>query len=263
MSRIESYVPGSFCWAELATGDTAGAKQFYAEMFGWSAVDMPMPEGVYTLLKVDGEDAAALCSAQPGVPVHWGVYFSVASADDAAAQIVAAGGQVIAGPFDAHDVGRMAVAQDPQGAVFSIWQAKKSIGATYNGALSKVSWPELATADPAGAAAFYTKVFGWGTKPETGVESAQYTEWVNGGQSMGGMLAMKGDQWAGMPPHWGVYVTVANCDERAAKAAQLGGKLCVPPTDIPNVGRFAVITDPQGATFSIIQMTGMHQPATA
>src|SRR4051812_25702192 len=91
MGKIESYVPGSFCWAELATNDTAAAKRFYGEMFGWTAVDLPLPEGSYTLLKSAGEDAAALCPAQPGVPVHWGVYFSVANADQSAAQVAPSG----------------------------------------------------------------------------------------------------------------------------------------------------------------------------
>src|SRR4051812_5088592 len=109
MSKIESYAPGSFCWAELATSDTAGAKSFYSEMFGWTPVDLPMTEGAYTLLKVDGEDAAALCSTRPGVPVHWGVYFSVASAADSAAKAAAQGGKIFAGPFDVMDIGRMAV----------------------------------------------------------------------------------------------------------------------------------------------------------
>jgi uncharacterized protein len=121
----------------------------------------------------------------------------------------------------------------------------------------------LATTDPAGAAAFYTRLFGWKTKPETGVAEAQYTEWVNGSSSMGGLLPMKGDQWQGVPQHWMIYITVADCDERAARAGQLGGKVCVAPTDIPNVGRFSVVADPQGAAFSIIQMTAMHQPAIA
>ena len=124
-------------------------------------------------------------SAPPGVPVHWGVYFSVASADESAAKIAQAGGKVIAGPFDAHDVGRMAVAQDPQGAVFSLWQAKRSIGATYGGPLGQVTWPELATTDPEGAAAFYTSLFGWKIKPETGIADAQYAEWSARGHEHG------------------------------------------------------------------------------
>jgi predicted enzyme related to lactoylglutathione lyase len=263
MPKIESYAPGSFCWAELATTDAEAAKDFYAEMFGWTAVDVPMPEGVYTLFQADGNDAAAVYTAPPGVPVHWGVYFSVASADESAALVESCGGKLIGGPFDAHDAGRMAIAQDPQGAMFSLWQAKRKIGATYSGALGKVMWPELATTDPAGAAGFYTRLFGWKTKPETGVAEAPYTEWVNAGASMGGLLPMKGDQWQGIPPHWLVYITVADCDERAAHATQLGGKVCVPSSDIPNVGRFSAVNDPWGATFCLIQMTGMTLPATA
>ena len=257
MGKIESYAPGSFCWAELAATDTAAAKTFYAGMFGWTAVDHPMPQGVYTVFQVDGLDAAAVYQAPAGVPVHWGVHFAVASVDATAAQVAPLGGKVIAGPFDAHDYGRMAVVQDPQGAAFAIWEAKKSIGATYGGPLNQVVWPELSTPDPVGAAAFYGSLFGWTTKPETGVAEAFYTEWVNGGVNMGGMLPMRGDEWRGIPPHWLVYVTVADCDERAAKAVELGATLRVPPHDIPNTGRFSMIVDPQGAAISIIKMTHM------
>jgi predicted enzyme related to lactoylglutathione lyase len=255
MSKIESYTPGSFCWAELSTSDPAAAKIFYGEMFGWAAVDNPMPQGVYTLFQVEGLDAAATVQAPPGVPVHWGVYFAVASVDQTVALVVPAGGKVIAGPFDAHDFGRMAVVQDPQGAVFSIWEAKKSIGATYGGPLNQVVWPELSTPDPTAAAAFYHTLFGWGTKPESGLDTAMYTEWQQAGKSIGGMLAQRGDEWKGIPPYWLVYVTVADCDERAAKAVALGGKLRVPPHDIPDTGRFSMIVDPQGATISIIKLT--------
>jgi predicted enzyme related to lactoylglutathione lyase len=263
MSKIESYQPGSFCWAELATSDAAAAKLFYGEMFGWTAIDMPMPQGVYTLFQADGNDAAAVYTPGPGVPTNWGVYFVAASADESAAMVEPAGGKVVAGPFDAHDAGRMAVVQDPQGAVFSLWQARRSIGATHGGPLGQVVWPELATNDPAGAAEFYTRLFGWRTKPETGVAEAQYTEWVNDAASMGGMLPMQGAQWQGVPPHWSIYITVADCDERAARAVQLGGTICVPPTDIPNVGRFSVVSDPQGAMFNLIQMAAAQLPATA
>jgi len=124
-------------------------------------------------------------------------------------------------------------------------------------------WAELATTDAAAAAGFYTRLFGWKTRPETGLADAPCTEWLNGAASIGGLLPMQGDRWQGVPPHWTIYITVADCEERAARAGHLGGKVCVPPTDIPNVGRFSVIADPQGAAFSLIQMTAMHHPATA
>ena len=124
-------------------------------------------------------------------------------------------------------------------------------------------WPELASADPERTAAFYTRLFGWKIKPETGIAEAQYGEWQHGGTSMGGLLAHEGRSVEGRAAALGMYVTVADCDERAARATQLGGKLYMPPTDIPNVGRFSVIADPQGATFNIIQMTAMHRPTAA
>lgn len=263
MSKIESYAPGSFCWSDLAASDVNAAKSFYGQMFGWTAVDFPTPNGVYTIFRSGDDDVAALHPGPEGVPPHWGVYFSVVNADDSAARIAPLGGRIVMAPGDVGESGRMVVAQDPQGVSFSLWQAKGHIGATHGGPLNRVSWFELATPEPAAAAAFYTSLLGWRTKPESGMESAPYVEWVNQESSIGGMLPMRGAEWKGVPPHWMIYITVADCNERAARATALGGKLRVPPTDIPNVGRFSIVNDPQGAAFSIIQMTAMHAPATA
>ncbi len=254
MAKIESYTPGSFCWAELATTDAAAAKQFYPAMFGWTITEFPIPGGVYTIFQVDGNDAAAMYAADAGIPAHWNAYFSVANVDESAAKVAPLGGKVVAAPFEVGESGRMAAIQDPQGAMFSLWQGKRNIGATHGGPFGQVSWPELNTPDPAGAVAFYTGLFGWKTKPESGFDAAQYIEWVNNKTHIGGLLPMRGPEWQGVPPHWMLYVTVANCDERAAKAKELGATICVPPTDIPNVGRFSVITDAQGAVFSLVQM---------
>jgi predicted enzyme related to lactoylglutathione lyase len=263
MAKIESYAPGSFCWAELATSDADAAKQFYGDMFGWTSVDHPMPSGVYTMFQYDGNDAGAVYQAPEDVPTSWSVYFSVIDVQASTAQVAPLGGTVVMGPMDIGESGSMAVCQDPQGAYFSLWQAKNHIGATHGGPFSQVVWPELNTPDPAGSIAFYSELLGWKTKPETGVETAEYVELVNNGSSMGGLMPMRGDKWEGVPPHWMFYVTVADCDERASHAEEIGAKICVPPMDIPNTGRFSVITDPQGATFSIIQMAGGHSEATA
>ena len=258
---VTSYAPGSFCWAELHTTDPEAAKKFYGEMFGWDHADVPMPEGVYTMLRIGEQEVGALCSAQPGVPPHWQAFFSTPDIGASTAKVTSLGGKVIAGPFDVMTAGRMAVCQDPQGAVFSLWQAGQYIGANYDGPLNRIVWPELTTPDPVGAVAFYSALFDWATKPASDFDKAQYIEWQSGGQSIGGLMPMRGDQWQGVPPNWGVYVTVANCDERVTKAQSLGAKVCVPPTDIPNTGRFSVLFDPQGAGINIIQMTGMHANA--
>lgn len=262
-NKIESYAPGSFCWAELATSDVESAKKFYGEMFGWTAVELPMPGGVYVIFQSEGNDAAAARPASPGMSPHWGVYFSTANADESAGRVAPLGGKVVAGPFDVMEAGRMATVQDPAGVYFSLWQPGFHIGATHGGLLNRVCWAELTTPDPAGAAAFYTSLFGWKTRPETGIDSAKYIEWINNGRPFGGIMPMRGDMWKGVPPHWMVYVSVADCDERAARAQQLGAAVCVPPTDIPNVGRFSVITDAQGAAVSLIALTQMQAPAAA
>jgi len=263
MAKIESYKPGSFVWSELASSDPEAAKKFYGSMFGWTSVDMQTPAGVYTIFQSEGNETAALYHAPPGMPPNWGVYFSAPELDETSSKIAGLGGEIVMGPGDVGPAGRMTVAKDPLGVHFSLWQAKEKIGATHGGPLGQVVWPEIATPDPEGAVKFYGSLLGWKTKPETGLDTAQYAEWVNYGQSIGGILPMRGDMWAGVPPHWMIYITVADCDERASHAASLGAKIHVPPRDIPNTGRFSMIQDPQGAMFSIIHLTGIHQPASA
>lgn len=253
MPKIESYPPGSFCWAELATPDPDSAKKFYSEMFGWTWTDSPTPNGTYTIFEVDGNSAAAAYAPPPGVPPHWGVYFSVTSVDESAAKVTALGGKLLMPPFDVMGFGRMVVAQDPEGTTFQLWEAKEHIGATHGGPLGMATWPELHVKDLDAAAAFYGGLFGWKTQA-----SPQYVEWINGEARIGGMMAMNGPEWQGVPPHWMIYITVADCDERAAKAKELGANICVPPTDIPHTGRFSVVNDAQGATFSLFQPAAAH-----
>jgi predicted enzyme related to lactoylglutathione lyase len=191
-----------------------------------------------------------------GVPPHWMVYFTVLDATQSAAQAKELGGKIVAGPLDAHDIGCMTVIEDPTGAKFAVWQPLRHIGAKIVNEIGTPFWPELATRDTRKAQGFYTKLLGWGAKKSP--VPMPYTEWQLGGQSIGGMMEMDG-KWGDAPPHWMIYIMVADCDAVAAKAAQIGGSICVPPTDIPKAGRFAVLDDPQGAYFSIIQISGMAQ----
>jgi predicted enzyme related to lactoylglutathione lyase len=113
------------------------------------------------------------------------------------------------------------------------------------------SWNELMTTDPEKAKAFYTALLGW-TLEEAPMGHTDYALVKAGGRPMGGIMGIPPQAPAGMPPHWGVYVTVDDVDASAKKAAELGGNVCVPPTDIAGVGRFCVIADPQGAVLSLI-----------
>lgn len=254
MPERTSYAQGTPSWVDLPTTDQNAAKAFYAGVFGWSYDDQPVGEGaVYSLAKLRGLDVAAI-SPQPaemaaaGAPPMWGTYITVESADEAGAKIGAAGGKVLMEPFDVVDAGRMVFAMDPGGAMVAFWQPNQHIGAGLVNEPGTLTWNELITTDPS-SARFYEQVAGMTTTTEA-MGDGEYTLFHAGGQMVGGMIA---PQMPGMPNHWHVYFAVADADASAAKITELGGAILVPPFDMP-VGRIAVAQDPQGATFSIIQM---------
>jgi predicted enzyme related to lactoylglutathione lyase len=261
VSNVETHAPGSFCWVELGTTDAKAAKAFYAALFGWQPNDMPMgPDQFYTMLKVSGKDVGAMYELDQkmramGIPPHWLLYIAVNSADEATVKAKSLGAKVMKDPFDVFEAGRMAVLQDPTGATFCVWQANKNPGIQVKGEVNALCWSELWTSDKPKALEFYTKLFGWTTKPST--DSPQdYSEVANHGRAMGGIMQIR-EEWGNVPPTWLPYFMVANCDASVAKINQLGGATRMPPTDIPNVGRFAVVADPQGAVFEIVQLAQM------
>lgn len=262
-STTQGTIPGMFCWWEAGVNDQNAGKQFYSDLFGWTIKDMPMgPDYVYTMFEVEGKDVAALYQLMPdmiaqGVPPHWMSYILVENADEAATKITAAGGTVVQAPFDVMEVGRMAVAKDPTGAAFSIWQPGQHKGASPYKGVGSVIWNELATRDTAAASAFYQNVFGW-TPEAVPMGPMVYTLFKIGEAQIGGMMEMT-EEWGEIPPNWMLYISVADCDATAAKAETLGAQSLVPPTDIPGVGRFSMIRDPQGAVFSILKMADMPQ----
>jgi uncharacterized protein len=200
-----------------------------------------------------GEHPVAAIAPQPaemhaaGVPPMWNTYLAVDSADEAAAKVEAAGGKIAMAPFDVMDAGRMAFVLDPSGAPVALWQANQHIGASLVNEPGTVTWNELITTDP-GAAAFYQHVVGL-TTSTFDMGGGEYTLFEAAGQMVGGTTP---PQMPGTPNHWHVYFGVADADATVAKATELGGSILVPVFDTP-VGRMAVIADPQGAVFSIIQ----------
>ena len=252
MPEMSKHEPGEFSWAELATSDSDAAKKFYGGLFGWSYSDSPAgPDMIYTRIQRNGKDVAALYkmgAQMQGVPPHWNTYVTVASADASAKKAKELGGKVMMEPFDVMEHGRMAIVQDPQGAVFSLWEPRAHIGAEIMGDPNTVCWSELETTDREGAQRFYTSLFPWRPKP-----GGDYTEWQLNGRSIGGMMKIP-KEWGPVPPHWLTYFAVSDCDGTVKKATASGGGAIVPPTDIPDAGRFAVLRDPQGAVFAIIQL---------
>lgn len=260
---IDRAKPGNFCWFELATSDQAAAKKFYGGLFGWTAHDAPIgPDSFYTTFQLRGKNVGAAHTIMPdqvqeGIPPHWGTYVAVTNAEEAGAKAKTLGGNVLCGAMDVAEHGRMVILSDPTGAVISLWQPKQHQGFGLWGEVGAFCWSELMTRDTAASTAFYTALFGWKTKVSEGA-GFPYTHWQNDGADIGGMIAIQ-EQWGPIPPNWSNYVQVQNCDETAAKATSLGGKVCMPPTDIPNTGRFAMIQDPQGAVFSVIALVPMHK----
>ena len=256
MATITQHAPGTFCWPELATSDQPGAKKFYTTLLGWEFTDSDMGGGeVYTMLNLKGRVLGALYSMRKeershGIPPHWNSYVAVESADQTAAKAKSLGGILMAEPFDVMDVGRMAIIQDPTGAMFCIWQPKKHTGAAVLGEVGALCWTELMTSDADKARAFYTGLFGWKTEIKP-MGPMNYTIYKNGAAMAGGMMQIT-KEMGPIPSHWMVYFAVADCDAVVAKAKGMGAKVTVPSTDVPNVGRFAVLQDPQGAHFAIL-----------
>jgi predicted enzyme related to lactoylglutathione lyase len=251
MPIIEKYDPGMFCWIELGTNDAAAAKSFYSSVFGWKINDMPIPDGsVYTMLQVDGHDLGALYENKEHRPA-WSSYVNVTSVDESAQKAQENGAKVVAPPFDVMDVGRMAIIADPQGASLCLWKPGKHIGATIRGEFNTLCWNELMTSDIEGAREFYKALFGWSLKV-----SPEYTEINVGSNGIGGMMQIT-PEMQGMPTAWTPYFCVADADATVEKIKSVGGQVFMGPQDIPNVGRFAVCADPQGAMFNIIKPNGM------
>jgi len=260
MAQVTLPAIGAFCWPELATRDLKAAQAFYGDLLGWQAKEIPTSMGTYVIFSSGERQAAGLCAQsdeqrQQGVPSNWLSYVSVANADVTAAKAKALGAQILMGPFDVMEEGRMALIQDPAGAMFAIWQARNHKGVTAYGEPSALCWTELATTSAEKAQAFYPGLFGWVAQPSAD-PAMPYFEWVLDGNHFGGMMEIDehwGPAWKDIPSHWTVYFMVKDVDERTARAIALGAKIRVPPSDIPKVGRFAVIEDPQGAVFSLFQ----------
>lgn len=256
MPEMTKYDPGTPSWVDLGTPDPVDAARFYSGLFGWTVAEGPPEAGGYRMCLLDGKPVAGLGpQMNADMPPFWTTYVSVADAGEIAAAIVDDGGSIVVEPFDVLDVGRMAVASDPGGAVFSIWQPKLHAGAAIVNDPNSWCWNELTTREPQRSIEFYGAVFGWTANLLPMAGPADYTEFRIGDRGIAGLIPMEGDSWPpDMPNHWAVYFAVDDCDAAVGRVTDLGGKVLVPPTDVPP-GRFAIVSDPQGAPFGVIAMT--------
>jgi predicted enzyme related to lactoylglutathione lyase len=278
MTNRDGYPTGVPCWVDSTQPDPDAAVAFYAGLFGWECenvmpADLPMK---YYLARIGGGTVGAIGSIPEGAPgqASWNTYIWADDVDALVPTVVAAGGAVLAEPFDVMEAGRMAVFADSEGAAFCVWQPGRNRGAEVVNQHGSVNFNTLSTRQIDAARDFYGAVFGWETL-DLGGDGLMWTlagygdhleATVNPGmrEGMAQMGAPVGfeDVVAAVDPiapddsathaNWGVTFAVDNADETAALAAELGGTVLSPPTNLPWV-RSTVIADPQGAVFTASQ----------
>ena len=294
MPERHGYIPGVPCWTDTSQPDPDAALDFYRGLFGWEYEDAaPGQEQTYFIARGETAsssifdttgstqrgDVAGVRSIPDGGPpmAIWNTYFWVDSADDAASKVRDAGGNVLVEPFDFLDAARTATFTDPEGAAFSVWEAKQHQGAQLVNDPGAVVFNGLNTRDVEGAKSFYGSVFGWGTLGIGGGGEGWalpgYGDYLEreyhpglreqmtqagapeGFEDAVGSINPIPDDQPDTPAHWSVTFSVDDTDGAAAKALELGGKVIVPPFDAPwstptYTIRIAVLADAQGATFA-------------
>jgi uncharacterized protein len=239
-------------WVDLATKDADGARDFYGKLFGWRVEVNPDPQyGGYGLAKRHGQDAAGIGPVQSAEqPTAWSMYVGTDDVEALAEKVRAAGGTVIAPPFDVGDQGRMAVFQDPTGAFISAWQGTQMGGFQTSGP-NAYGWSELSSTDIDKALPFYRDVLGWEARRSPMPGGPDYIEFQLDGQSVAGGWAMDPAQMRGAPSNWLVYFSVDDVDAAFRTAIEAGGREINAPQSYPG-GTFAIVTDPQGAAFGLL-----------
>ena len=246
-----SYLPGKFVWFEHLSADQDSASRFYEQLFGWTTARMPMGDMTYAMIQNGGEGVGGYGQAEPG-QATWRSYLSVADVDASCAAAAADGATVLTPPMDYGPVGRGALIRDPGGAAVSLWKSSDGDAADSMAIVpGKFCWNELYVDDPAAVVGFYERLVGLRHDAMDMGPMGMYYVLKSGEISRGGVMARP------MPEQgilWVPYVTVADADAAAARATSLGATVCVPPMDIPGVGRSTMFIDPAGAMLAAIKL---------
>jgi predicted enzyme related to lactoylglutathione lyase len=254
MAQATATIVDKPAWVDLSSTDAQASRDFYSKVFGWRVDVDPDPQyGGYGIAKLGDNDVAGIGPAMtPGTPTAWNVYIGSNDIQDLAKRVEAASGTVIMPPFDVGDQGKMAVFQDPSGAFISAWQGSR-MGGFQTDAPNSFGWSELNARGVERAIPFYTSVFGWTTrKSEMGEGQPPYIEFLLDGQSVAGAWEMNPMVPAEVPSYWQVYFAVDDVDRAFQKAIEAGGAEMMAPQDFPG-GRFAIVTDPEGASFGLLK----------
>lgn len=254
------FKPGEFCWVDLNAHDMQAAIAWYSTLFGWTAATMDTPGGgpPYAFLMSGangvggvGESSEEMKAA--GVPPMWNSYISTDDCEATEARARELGATITVPTMTIPGHGKLAYFLDPEGASIAVWQSLATDGpGMLVGELGGFCWNELMTRDVGKASEFYGALTDW-TFSQMPMGDFDYTVANVGDTQVGGFLPMVGELFEGVPAHWLVYFAVGDCDEVVARATATGATVRVPPMDIP-VGRMAILADPQGAGFAVIQL---------
>ena len=250
MGEVERYPDGTFCWVDLGTVDPAAAKAFYGGLLGWEFDDLPTGDkGTYTICRLDGKAVAGLYDRAE--ETGWGSYIKVDDVDRAAGRARELGAQVLVEPFDAPGGGRGPTGRDPPGAAVSLSRPGDHFAAEVVNQDGAWTWNELVAPDLAAAVAFYGQLLGW-VAADIGGAVAR-TSFSLGDLLVGGGHAPIGPE--DPTPRWTISFWVADADRCVERTTELGGGVVLAPMDIP-VGRFAIVSDPGGAAFTVAAVPG-------
>ncbi len=246
-TRDSNWPDGTPCWVDLGAPDVDAARAFYTSLLGWSYTGGAPEFGGYVTCQVDGRDAAGIGPQQdPADPPRWTTYFATDDADATAQRVTEAGGTVLFPPMDVGPMGRMAIATDPQGNPFGLWQGGLNTGVQVYNQPGALVWNEAAVDDPAAVREFYGAVFGFSWEEVPG--AGGYCTFATADRPLGGLGGLS----PGLPKGWATCFSVADTDEAVRTVEAAGGKVLMAAQDTP-FGRFAVVTDPWGASFSVMQ----------
>ncbi|MEU0789654.1 VOC family protein [Amycolatopsis sp. NPDC005961] len=250
--RDEPWPDGTPSWVDLMVPDQAKAVAFYSGLFGWDVQAGGEETGFYGMAQLSGRPVAGIGQTPPGqdMPPVWTTYLSVSDVDKTAAAITEAGGQVVVPVMEVMKEGRMAVAADPAGAVFGLWEPGNHLGTQVTAAPGTLAWNECMSRDYPAAKAFYEQVFGYGFQ-DLSNDDFTYAVLLLDGRPVGGLGALPDSVPAEVPSNWSAYFSVADADASAAKVAELGGRALDRPFDSP-YGRQVRVVDDQGVPFLII-----------
>jgi len=245
---------GAACWVDLSTPDVRGATSFYGELFGWEVEASQTPMGEYFIGKVGDHQVGGMMEQSGeliGDPAMWTTFFYVDDIEATVGGVEEARGTILQKPFDIPGGARIAIVADPTGAMLGLFGGPELGGPYYSRDAGSVCWVELLTRDPVAAQGFYTAVFGW--EAETTMTSGTaYTMFRLEGHDAAGMMMMPEVVPVEAPAHWGPYFAVDDCRAEERRAADLGATVLRVTHEI-DAGKFAVIADPQGAPFNLLE----------